>query len=312
MRVLLTGATGLLGWTLLQKMPTTWQVYVALHSNRPLPRRFPHVHEVLMDLTAPEQVRAAAAIARPDVVIHTASIGDLDANEREQAEAWQVNVEGTRALCEATRPYNPYVIFCSTIYVFDGAAPPYAEIASPAPINFYGRCKLAAEEIVRQISSRWLILRPNTTYGWHLPGQRRNWATWLLSKLQDHQAVEAVDDVFNNYVWVGDVADVVLAGIAREATGIVHVGGPQSLSRYAFSLQIADAFGYPRQLIAPAPSSRFSALAPRPRDTTCCIKRMRDELGVHPLSVSQGLDLMRRQETARRQRGSEHHEWIFA
>ena len=312
MRVLLTGATGLLGWTLLQKMPTTWQIYVALHSNRPLPRRFPHVHEVLMDLAAPAQVRAAAAIARPDVVIHTASIGDLDANEREQAEAWQVNVEGTRALCEATRPYDPHVIFCSTIYVFNGASPPYVETASPAPINFYGRCKLAAEEIARQIASRLLVLRPNTTYGWHLPGQRHNWVTWLLSKLNHRQPVEVVDDVFNNSVWVGDVADVVLAGIAHEATGVFHVGGPQSLSRHAFSLEIADAFGYPCRLIAPASSSRFPTLAPRPRDTTCSTTRMEQELGIHPLNVRRGLDLMRRQETARQARGSAYHEWLFA
>jgi|Deesub1362A_J573_1020465.scaffolds.fasta_scaffold03335_4 dTDP-4-dehydrorhamnose reductase len=311
MRVLLTGGTGLLGWTLLQKMPPEWEVVVAVHRNH-IPPLGAHIRPILMDLTSRQQVREAVRWARPDVIIHTASIGDLDANERRQEEAWQVNVEGTRFLLEESLPYEPLFVFCSTIYVFDGTEPPYAEDAVPNPINFYARCKLAGERLAQRLAHRLLLLRPNTTYGWHLPGQRPNWVTWLLAKLSAGQPVKVVDDVHNNYVWVGDVADIILAGIIQGVTGVFHVGGPESMSRYVFSLHIADVFGYPRDLISPVSSDYFASLAPRPRSAICSIEKMVRVLGIRPLTVLEGLELMKRQEEMRVRLGREYHELVSA
>ncbi|GAB4558278.1 MAG: SDR family oxidoreductase [Anaerolineae bacterium] len=292
--VLLTGGTGLIGWELLHRMPRPWHVTVIRHRNTlpPLPK---HRHIIDADLTCRDQVRAAVEAVRPEVVVHTASLGSLDACERDPDAAWRLNVDATRFLLECARPFQPFVVFCSTIYVFDGRRPPYREDDPPHPINVYGRTKLAAEELAQDLASDLMIVRPNTAYGWHLPGQRQNWVTWLLGRLRNGQAVQVVDDVINNYIWAGDVARAIIAGIVSRRTGLYHLGGPEALSRYEFSLRIASTFGFSPDLISPASSEMFPSLAPRPRDTTCTIDRMIGDLGVSPLDVHRGLLAMKAQ-----------------
>lgn len=304
MRVLLTGGTGLIGWTLLRQIPMNWDVFATLHQNLSLLQLDAPVKTIRLDLTSRQQVRDVVEQVQPEVIIHTASVGDLDHNEERQHEAWQVNVEGTRFLLEESEPFNPQFVFCSTIYVFDGGRPPYDEESYPAPVNFYGRTKLAAEQLAQQISRRLLVLRPTATYGWHLPGQRQNWVTWLLTKLNARQPVKVVDDVFSNYIWVSDVTRAILAGIEKQAHGIFHLGGTELVSRYEFSLQIASVFGYEQGLIAPVSSDCFPGLAPRPQNTACSIRKMIDVLGINPLTIDQGLQLMKAQNDLLFQKGS--------
>ncbi len=293
MRVLLTGATGLLGWTLLQRLPSDWDVVVTVHRNAH-PSRLPaQVEPLPLELRDRQQVRDVVDRVQPDVIIHTASIGDLDCGEEQQDQAWQVNVNGTRYLLEASQASRPHFVLCSTIYVFDGNNPPYSEADVPQPLGFYGHTKLLAEQLAFEMSDRLLALRPTPIYGWHLPGQRQNWVTWLLSKLSNGQPIKVVDDVINNHVWTGDVADAIFAGIEKQAYGMFHIGGPESASSYEFSLQVADTFNCDRGLITPVTSEYFPTLAPRPKNTVCSIRKMIDELGVNPVTMQQGLRLMR-------------------
>lgn len=291
MRLLLTGGTGLLGWAILQRFPPHWECYVTVHRNA-LPALPATIIPIAVDLTDPAQIQHLVETVRPEVIVHTASVGDLDIGQERQAEAWQINVEGTRHLLMASRPFNPYVIYCSTIYVFDGEHPPYREEDMPCPINFYGRTKLAAEHIAQELCPQLLILRPTTTYGWHLPMQRANWVTWLLKRLAQGQPVNVVNDVANNHLWVGDLVATVLAGVERRYCGIVHVGGLDTHTRYEFSLCIADIFGYEQNLLSPVDSNYFPTIAPRPRHAICALTRLVNDLGIQPLSAVAGLRRM--------------------
>lgn len=274
-------------------MPQTWQVYVATHSNPHLPALASNQQTVPLDLADDASINAAVATAQPDVLIHTASIGNLDLGESGKEAAWRVNVMGTQQLLTACQPYAPHTTVCSTIYVFDGTSPPYTETSTPNPLSYYGKTKLACEEVAQQLAARLLLLRLNTIYGWHLPGQRMNWVTWILTKLQAGESVKAVDDIYNNLVWVGDVARAILNGIDQEVTGLYNVGGPETLSRYEFSLQIADVFGFDRALISPISDDAFaSSMVPRPKNTTCAIDKMVRDLGVQPLTAAAGLQQM--------------------
>ncbi len=303
MRVLLTGGTGLLGWSLLRQMPEDWQVYVATHRNPHLPRLGPNIHPIHLDLTVEEEIYAAVARAEPDAVIHTASIGNLDSGEKGKDEAWRVNVLGTQHLLTACRPSTPHITVCSTLYVFDGTSPPYTEASTPHPLNYYGKTKLAGEAVAQELASRLLLLRLNTIYGWHLPGQRMNWVTWILSKLQVGEAVKAVDDIFNNLIWVDDAARAILNGVVHDVTGLYNIGGPETLSRYEFSLKIADVFGFDRELIAPISDDAFANMVPRPKNTTCTIDKMVRDLDIQPRAALEGLIAMRQTQPVYAQEG---------
>jgi dTDP-4-dehydrorhamnose reductase len=102
-----------------------------------------------------------------------------------------------------------------------------------------------------------------------------------------------VDDIINNYLWVGDASDGILAAIHRNQNGLFHAGGSESTSRYAFSLRVAAAFDYDPGLISPCSSTQFHALVPRPKNTTCSTKRLHERLGIVPLGIDEGLAQMK-------------------
>lgn len=292
MKCIVTGGSGLLGLDLLQRLPP-WNVYSVVHPNDNLPPLGKKIETLPMDLTDRKRVLNAVSKIRPDVVVHAASIGDLDACERRPEEARELNVGATQSLLEACHKLDTLFVFLSTIYVFDGSRPPYGETDTPSPLGHYARMKLEAESIVLAMRPRSVILRPMTLFGWHLPSQRTNCVTWLLDRLCRGDAVQIVDDVFNNHLWVGDASRAVLAAIQRRAQGIFHLGGPERLSRYHLSLKVADVFGFDRGLVSPVSSDRFPSLAPRPRDSTCLTEKMERELGIVPLSPEMGLETMR-------------------
>jgi len=293
MRVLLTGGSGLLGSEFLRQAPPGWDIAVAVHRNSPLTRTGPRQSTVPLDITNREQVKEAIAAIRPEAVVHLGSIGSLDQCKDNPAQAHLVNVEGTRNLLEFSAPYAPQFVFSSTMYVFDGQNPPYDEEATPNPVNYYAETKLEAEALVSAMSSRPLILRPMVMYGWHAPAQRKNWVTWLMDKLRKGEAVKVVDDVYNNYLWVGDGAKAIHEALNKDLHGIFHLGGPEVANRYDFSKKIAETFGLPEELIGRVSSEHFSSLAQRPGNTACSVQKMREILGIEPLGIEEGLRAMK-------------------
>jgi dTDP-4-dehydrorhamnose reductase len=292
-KCLLTGGSGLMGMELLQQLPLEWDVSVTLHPMEEQPPWRRNIRPLILDLTDRKGVAAAVQSVKPDVVVHAASLGDLDACERRKTEARQINVQATRWLLETTQPYDPMFVFLSSMYVFDGRNPPYDEEATPNPLGTYGRTKLEAEHAVLELSARPIILRPMTLYGWHLPYQRTNCVTWLLHRLSKGEPLKIVDDVLNNCMWVGDVARALLAAVQHEACGTFHLGGPEALSRYEMSRIAAEVFGFDKSMISPVSSEYFPSLAPRPRNATCTIDKMKRVLGVVPLNPEQGFQVMR-------------------
>jgi dTDP-4-dehydrorhamnose reductase len=105
--------------------------------------------EAALDIRDADALSAAVRAFDPDVVLHTAAYTDVDGAEADEATAFAVNVEGTRNVVEAVRGTHTYVVYFSTDYVFDGSkGRPYVESDATAPLNAYGRTKLAGEEVV--------------------------------------------------------------------------------------------------------------------------------------------------------------------
>ena len=300
MRILITGGSSLLGGEVLNLLATDEQckAVVTVHKNS----------EFAMErcdwLVAPLDVGDRGAVTRlvdetrPDAIVHLSSLGDLDYCDKHPDEAVRINIEGTRNIVDAAKLYGARVLFSSTIYVFDGLNPPYAEDAPTNPVNLYGRTKLEAERIVLEADRRNSVFRLTTMYGWHSAGQRRNWVTWLISKLESGETVPVVTDVRANNVWVTDVAGCFVSDLKRCVGGVFHVGGSETTNRYEFSVAIAEAFRFPPELLEPVTSAHFGNLATRPRNTACKIDRICAELRVFPLGVLEGLKEMRASDSA--------------
>ena len=289
-RVLITGGTGLLGKALLETAPNGWEVFATSHRNSPpeiWKDRFSSLD--VLDETAVERLGREL---RPQLVIHTASIGSVDEAEREPERVAEVNVGGTQAVGRMCAHVGALLVFVSSNAVFDGSQPPYPEEAPVRSVNRYGAIKIAAEAWVRASGLAHVIIRPILMYGWPCPGGRGNVVTRWLDRLERGHPVEVDEEIVAQPLLAANCAQGIWSAVAGPRSGTFHLAGADRLSLVEFARETARVFGCDERLVTPASCDRLARFAPRPRDTSFVTTRMEHELGVRPLGVQEGLTLM--------------------
>jgi len=234
-RVLITGGTGLLGVALQKTAPTNIEGFAVYSPERSLPEPLPFPIRAV-DVTDRKQMQSVFEWAMPDVVIHTAAIGSVDFAEKNREETRKVNVGGTEVVAELCQIFKSRLIYISSNAVFDGRTPFYSETAPVNPINYYGQLKVEAENIVRESSIPWAIVRPILMYGWPYQGERDNPVVWWLRSLENGKQIKVVDNVFSKPLPAWSCAEVIWEVIRQERTGIYHAAGRDHLSLYQFAL----------------------------------------------------------------------------
>lgn len=287
MKILLTGATGLLGKQLVKSCPKGFELF----STSKQGSKSSAIK--LLDITKLDSVLSAINKIKPDLIIHTASLGNVDYCQSHQKEAWLANVLGTQNLLHAAKSKNAKFIFFSTNAVFDGNSPPYTENSPVHPLNYYGKTKVEAEKLVSGYIHHSIIFRLTTMYGWPGPHERANPATWIIAKLKQNRSFPVVTDVYNNHLWVGQAADCVWRAVAASPFGkLFHIAGRECVSRYEFACRVAEAFNLNQKLLIPVTSSYFRNLSPRAKNTCFATTKMEKQLKVVPLSIKAGLKFM--------------------
>lgn len=295
--ILVTGATGLLGKGL-EETAGSRDRLIGLHQRDYKVEGSPTKHLVL-DIRDKRRLDALFERHRFEAVVHAAGIASVDYVEKNYAESLESNLVGTLNVTSACRRFGSYLVYISTNAVFDGLKPPYRESDPVNPVNKYGRIKLECERLVRETLKDYSILRPILMYGWNHLVCRPNPATWIFEKLLRGEAVEMVDDVYENPLYNRQCAQLLWQVLRRRPSGVIHAAGKESLNRYEFALKVARVFGLDASLIKRVDSSRFPGIARRPPNTTFLTQRMRHEFGVEPLDVEQGLRLMKQAMKAR-------------
>jgi dTDP-4-dehydrorhamnose reductase len=293
MNVLITGATGLLGKSLIETKDRSCAVtgiylgdYRMAGSREVIYRRVD-----IQDRAALKEVFDASGA---NVVIHTAGIADVDFCERHYEAAYRSNVHGTANVIELCAEKGAKMVYVSTNAVFDGENAPYKEDDRPNPINRYGAMKLECEAMVRSAFKDAIIVRPILMYGWNHTKERGNLVTYLLDKLAAGTAVNIVNDIYDNPLSSHSCAEAIWSLIEKKKKGTYHVAGRDMLNRYDYARTIADVFGLDRGLIKPVDSSFFPRIAPRPRNTSYVTSKLEREIGFVPLALREGLELMKK------------------
>jgi dTDP-4-dehydrorhamnose reductase len=292
-RILLTGGTGLLAKSLLESSPADFDLFATYYPDRSLTGVDPRVQN-LVDVRDPAQVNAVFDEVRPDVVIHTASIGNVDYAEKHRQEAWDVNVGGTQNMLAGCARHQARMIFISSNAVFDGEHPFYAEDDQVHPINYYGQLKVEGEQVVAQSGVASAIVRPILMYGWPYAGERANPVTWWVSSLEQGKPLKVVDDVHSKPLLAPNCAEAIWVILRGNRTGTYHIAGADHVTLYQFAVETARVFDLDERLIEPVPSSYFPEIAPRPRDTSFKTDRMAEQLQVRPVGIREGLLYLKR------------------
>lgn len=284
MRILITGASGLYGSKLSQTIAENCEVYSGYNRDKPI-----YGIPVQFNITNKKQVEQALKEVNPNVVVHAATLTDVDKCETNKELAWKTNVEGTRTIVEAARACSAYLIYVSTDYVFNGEKGNYTETDAPDPINYYGFTKLKAEGIVEDIVDEYCIARASVIYGASPAAGKTNFTLFLLNKLRQKESVKVVVDQWNSPTLNTNLAEMTWEIIQRKMTGVYHLSGATRISRYDFAKSIASTFNLDPTLITPSSSSDFSWTAKRPRDSSLNVEKAQKTLANKPLTVDQAL-----------------------
>jgi dTDP-4-dehydrorhamnose reductase len=286
-KILVTGGSGLLGSKIVKKAEKKYAVYPT-HATRLL---FPN--SLKMDITAEDDVQRVFRKVKPDVVVHTAAVTNVDKCERDKKHALKVNAEGTKFLAEACKETKAKMVYVSTDYVFDGEKGFYTEKDTPNPINYYGVTKLMGEKHVTELCESFVILRTSVLYGLH--PEKPNFAKWVIATLMEGNPLAIVEDHYNSPTFAENLADVVLEIIDKGLEGVYHTAGSERISRYGFALKIAETFNLDASLIKPIKMSELKAwIAKRPKDSSLCVDKVKKEINVELLGVTEGLKEMNR------------------
>lgn len=291
-RVLITGGTGLLGKYLSESAPRDWEVGLTWHTNLPPEEWRQGFHP--LDVRNASGVERLIAGFKPDLVIHTASVGSVDDAQRWPDRVARVNVEGTANVAGACAKTGAFLIHISSNAVFDGENPPYSEESPLKAVNRYGELKIESERRVRESGAKHLIVRPILMYGWPMPEARENAVTRWLAELEKGGPVQAAEDITSMPLLAANCAEAVWAAAERRLTGALHVAGADRVTLFQFARETARVFGFDPARVAPVPGSHWADLAPRPKDTSFVTTRMQEELGVRPIGIDEGLAQMSR------------------
>ncbi|MFI5251420.1 MAG: dTDP-4-dehydrorhamnose reductase [Bacteroidota bacterium] len=305
-RILITGSNGLLGQQLVDLFTRCGDYNLILTSRQPqsvfAEETLPYIQ---LDLTQRQKVRNVIEEFEPDVIINTASITDVDKCETDRETAWRTNVTGIENILAAAKLIGSTIIQISTDYVFDGKNGPYDELARPNPLNYYGRTKLAGENLINTSGVPAVIIRSMVLYGLGV-GVKPNFGLWLLKNFIDNKPMRIVDDQIGNPTLVADLAYAILRVVERDHTGTYHIAGPDLVSRYDFALAFAETFSFNRKLITPVKTSALKQAAARPHNSGFITLKAETDLGIKMSGIERGLTIFRNEVTSQAKYIAEH------
>jgi dTDP-4-dehydrorhamnose reductase len=274
MQILVTGASGRLGSHLLEHLADHGHD-VAAWSGTTDGERFGFPLR-RVDLGDPLAVAAAIEETSPDVVIHVGAMSSVEEVRRQPAPGWNVNVQATEVLAAWCGAHGRRLLFTSTDLVFDGTKSWLREDDPAGPVVEYGRTKLAAEAIVLTLCGG-LVVRLSLLYGPARAG-RASYFDQAIAALRSGMPQAFFEDEFRTPLDYPTAAEILARLAESNATGIIHAGGRERVSRLELMVRAASALGLDRGLVRGNRRADAAAHEPRPADVSLDTSLLRSVL----------------------------------
>ena len=300
LKILVTGSNGLLGQKLVYKLKekSGIECIATARGDNRLVQKDGYTYASL-DITNPKNVQEVFSKFKPDVVINTAAMTNVDACESDREGALLLNttsvkyqVETLEFLMRENPGYQPHFIHLSTDFIFDGTHGPLDENETPHPLSYYAETKLEAEHIVQASKLHWAIARTVLVYGIVDNMSRSNIVLWVKSNLEQGKTINVVDDQFRTPTLAEDLADGCILIAQKRAQGIYNISGKDFMSILELAQTVADYYKLDKTLINPSKSSDIKQPAKRPPITGFIIGKAQKELGYEPHSFVEGIKML--------------------
>lgn len=296
-KILITGSNGLLGQKLVSLLYSTQDfdfVATARGENRIVSvQGFTYRS---MDVTLESDVLKVISEEKPDFVIHTAAMTNVDQCEDEKELCDKLNVDAVSYLVKACEQIDAHLIHLSTDFIFDGEDGPYDEDSVvPNPVSYYGESKLKAENVLFNSTCKWSIARTVLVFGITEGMSRSNIILWVKSSIESGKEINVVTDQFRSPTLAEDLAMGCYLIAKKEALGIYNISGEEVLTPYEMAIQTADFFKLDKSFINKTDGSKFKQRAKRPPKTGFDITKAKEVLGYQPHTFVEGIEIVQKQ-----------------
>jgi len=297
-RLLVIGASGLLGSKLMAEAKVRYSVVGTC--NPECDGKSDWRMESL-DIGSKDEVERLFEKTKPEVVILTAAMTNVDACETNPQMANRVNAAGPGLVARECKRLDSRLIHVSTDYVFDGMKTrKYTEEDLPRPISVYGSSKLAGEKNVLSTLPEAVVARTAVLYGWNPIENKDNFVMWTLKKMRAGEKVTLFKDQWISPTLADDLAKALVQLAQGDVRGFYHVAGPDCLDRPSCGKLIGKVFGLDERLVMPVPSSSVSLPAKRPKYSCLDVSKVEKLLNRKMVSFEDGLGTMKAQELSKR------------
>ncbi len=293
MKILVTGSNGLLGQKLTDLYKTKADIELiatAKGANR-YPEKTGYTYQS-MDISNSDEVKSVLESHKPNVVINTAAMTNVDACESEREACDKLNVDAVKYLVSECNAIGAHFIHLSTDFVFDGTHGPVMETEKPNPLSYYGRSKHIAEMIVMENSVSWAIARTVLVYGIVQDMSRSNIVLWAKNNLEQGKSLNVVGDQFRTPTLAEDLAKGCALIAEKKAKGIYNISGKDYMSVFDLVYRVADFWKLDKSLLNISSSEGIKQPAKRPPITGFILDKAIKELNYQPHSFEEGLKIM--------------------
>lgn len=284
--LLVTGASGFLGWHVCQLSKQEWNVYGTYCSKS---INSPGLNIINVDLTNFRELKQMFQTVKPDAVIHTAAQSNPNFCQVHPQETEAINVTASGDIAGLCADYGIPCVFTSTDLVFNGLNPPYLETDPVSPISYYGEQKVRAEMLMLTRYPQTAICRMPLMFGQATP-TANSFIQPFMETLQAGKELKLFIDEFRTPVSANTAAQGLLLALEK-IQGFLHLGGKERISRYEFGRLLVDVLRLPNTGLNYCRQAEVKMPAPRPPDVSLDSSRA-FSLGYNPLSLREELEAL--------------------
>jgi len=295
-KILITGSNGLLGQKLVYQLieNKTHEIVATARGNNRLKVRDGYKF-ISLDITSEQEVNAVISSEKPDIVINTAAMTNVDQCESEKKMAEILNVKAVEYIVDACIANNAFLVHLSTDFIFDGKDGPYKENAKPNPVSFYGITKLKAEDVILKSKVKAAILRTVLVFGIVDDMSRSNIVLWAKGAFEKGTPLSVVDDQFRTPTLAEDLANGCILAAQKKVKGIFNISGKDFMSIYELVERVGKFWNLDTSNMTKVSSNTLNQVAKRPSITGFDLTKSMDVLGYNPRSFEEGLEVVKNQ-----------------
>jgi dTDP-4-dehydrorhamnose reductase len=296
MKILITGSNGLLGQKLLHKLRQDSSVeLIATSKGKNRVSEKNGYTYFSLDITNNDAVARCIASKKPQVVINTAAMTNVDLCEDEKQACNDLNIDAVKYLADACEKVTAHLIQISTDFIFDGEDGPYKEEDKPNPLSYYGLSKLKSEQLLQAHNVKWTILRTIIVFGVGEKLSKGNIVLWAKGALEKGESLNIIDDQFRAPTLAEDLADICILAAKKKAFGIFNASGKDIMSIYEIVERIAKYYGNSTENLNKISTATLKQKAGRPPKTGFILDKSRKGLGYNPHSFEECLTIIDQQ-----------------